>query len=189
MTHLWKNPLLVLAVAAIAIAQTGNAMAQSVVVGTIDDIPLAPRGTVQAFYDPATGDVILSVGSNDLSILGVLGAPFNSANAIPFPGHPQFPEGSEIAFLNLPAGAEGFPIPAGVFNFGNILPADPSIVDLASFQSNAVFGGAEVQFVSDVAAGPEGFGLLLADTTAVPEPSSLSLLALAGLAAIARRRR
>jgi len=181
-----------LAVAAIAIAQTGNTMAQSVVVGTVDDIPLAPQGTAQAFYDPATGDVILSVGSNDIDIVGVQGAPFNSANVTPLPGFGPFEEGDEIAFVsNLFGLFSTHLIPAGVFNLGNILPADPSIVDLASFQSNAVFVGAEVVFINDSnsAGDSEGFGLLLADTAAVPEPSSLSLLALAGLAAIARRRR
>ena len=158
MTHVFKKSLMMAAlVAAFAVAQAGTSMAQSTV--TVEDaaeIPAAASGTAQAFYDPATGDVYLSVGDG-LSILGLQGTTFDLANNQSIPGFPAVTSG-ELAFLFLPPLAN-VPIPTGIFNLGNILPSDPSITDVASFQA-ASFGGAEVQFSSDTATGPVGFGVI-----------------------------
>jgi len=180
MKSILKNSLLMLAV---AVAFSATTVSAQTVLESVDDIPAAAAGTAQAFYDAATGDVFVSIGS-DLSILGVQGAEFNLANNQSLPGFPPATSG-ELAFLFLPPLAN-VEIPTGIFNLGNILPADPSVVDLASFQASS-FGGAEVQFTSANATGPQGFGVIAGST--IPEPGSLSLLGLAGLGLVARRRR
>ena len=76
------------------------------------------------------------------------------------------------------------PIPSGVFNIGNILPADPSVTDAAAF--SAAFPTVAFRFGID---GDFRDDLDFNVIAPIPEPGSLSLLALAGLGVVARRRR
>ena len=93
----------------------------------------------------------------------------------------------EIVFLELPPpfGPVGG-LPNGIFNLGNLLPIDPSIVDIASFQASP-FGAAQIQFSTGTISGSNDFNVIA--SFSIPEPGSLSLLALVGLGAVVRRRR
>ena len=78
MKTILKRSLLMLAVAAIAAAQVGNAVAQSptdisanptaLFFGTIADAPSEADGSAAAYYDPATGEVSLVVGAGAISL-------------------------------------------------------------------------------------------------------------------------
>ena len=108
---------------------------------TVEDIQIAPAGSAAAFYVPATGEVILSVGAG-LSVVGVSGLADsveddfiveNFVGSTPL-GAGALVEPNSISFLSFFGS-----LPTGVFNIGSILPADPTITDDESFQD--AFGG------------------------------------------------
>ena len=182
--------MMVAMVAAIAAAQVGVTHAQiddaliisGQTIASVDDI-VVNDDQAAAYYDPATGDVILSLGTN-LAIVGLAGD-FNFANFDTGAGLPGNPAATgNFALLSLlEIGLP--PIPSGVFNIGNILPADPSVTDAAAF--SAAFPTVAFRFgIDGEVPGPLAFNVI---ANAVPEPGSLSLLALAGLSVVARRRR
>ena len=194
MTQIFKKSLMMVAmVAAIAAAQVGVTHAQiddaliisGQTIASVDDI-VVNDVQAAAYYDPATGDVILSLGTN-LNIFGIVGD-FNFANfdqSAGLLGNPAVT--GSFGLLSLTDTAITLPpIPSGVFNIGNILSADPSITSAADFQ-NAAFGGVAFQFgIKGETRGDLDFNVI---APVIPEPGSLSLLALAGLGVVARRRR
>ena len=195
MTQIFKKSLMMVAmVAAIAAAQVGVTHAQiddallisGQTITSVDDI-VVNDNQAAAYYDPATGDVILSlgIGTKNEAIFGLTGTDFNFANFDQGAGLPGNPAATgNFALLSLlEIGLP--PIPSGVFNIGNILPADPSVTDAAAF--SAAFPTVAFRFgIGDEVSGPLAFNVI---ANAVPEPGSLSLLALAGLSVVARRRR
>lgn len=108
---------------------------------TVEDIQIAPAGSAAAFYVPATGEVILSVGAG-LSAVDVSGSADSVADDFiveNFDGSTPLGAGvlvspDSISFLTFFGS-----LPSGVFNIGPILPADPTITDSGSFQD--AFGG------------------------------------------------
>ena len=191
MTQIFRKSLMMVAmVAAIAAAQVGVTHAQiddaliisGQTIASVDDIVVNDEQAA-AYYDPATGDVILSLGT-DLGLVGLEGD-FNFANFDQGAGLPGNPAASGIFALLSLVDIESPPIPSGVFNIGNILPADPSVTDAAAF--SAAFPTVAFRFgIEGEVPGPLAFNVI---ANAVPEPGSLSLLALAGLGVVARRRR
>ena len=150
-------------------------------IASVDEI-VVNDDQAAAYYDPATGDVILSLGTR-LAIVGLVGD-FNFANfdqRAGLRGNPAVT--GTFALLSLPDIALP-PIPSGVFNIGNILSADPSVTDAAAF--SAAFPTVAFQFGID---GDTRSDLDFNVIAPIPEPGSLSLLALAGLGVVARRRR
>ena len=191
MKSILKSSLLMLAATIATVGVTDSTMAQ------IDDTLLVSGQTfasvdeivvndeqAAAYYVAETGDVILSLGTN-LAIFGLTGTDFNFANFDQGAGLPGNPAATgNFALLSLlEIGLP--PIPSGVFNIGNILPADPSVTDAAAF--SAAFPTVAFRFgIEGEVPGPLAFNVI---ANAVPEPGSLSLLALAGLGVVARRRR
>ena len=193
MTQIFKKSLMMVAmVAAIAAAQVGvthaqidDALISGQTIASVDDIVVNDEQAA-AYYDPATGDVILSlgIGTKNEAIFGLTGTDFNFANFDQGAGLPGNPAATgNFALLSLlEIGLP--PIPSGVFNIGNILPADPSVTDAAAF--SAAFPTVAFRFGID---GDFRDDLDFNVIAPIPEPGSLSLLALAGLGVVARRRR
>ena len=229
MKSILKNSLLMLAVAAIAAAQLGNAVAQSptdisanptvLFGGTIADAPSEANGSASAYYDPATGEVSIVVGAGAISLgVGSVNGVIIDGNFTGIPG-PVFVEGATPAPLP-PAALEpnGFGYLAltgviqefngaaivtggagGPFNLGAILPSGlETVAEFNSFFGNEDETAANLFFQAGFGDGVggnvgdgsivTGFNILSAGE-AIPEPSSLSLLALAGIGLAARRRR
>ncbi|MDA8564308.1 PEP-CTERM sorting domain-containing protein [Mariniblastus sp.] len=187
MTHVLKNSLLVLAVAFVAVAQTSYANAQ--------DVPTsADVGEANAILDLATGEVTLQIGAG-LQVFGIEGVPFDNAAARnglflidPPPLTPPTPQGpgtqndeNGIGVLNTSL------LPTGTFSLGNILLPDfRTEAALADF----VFrfdGPGNTDRVNNPVSAPDH--VFFINGEAIPEPSSWNLLVLAGLGAVARRRR
>ena len=103
--------------------------------GTTDDIQTAAAGQAAAYYVPATGDVILSVGQG-LSGLDVTGDDTSDADDFivgnfddsTVLGAPVAAGPNNISFLNFFGS-----LPSGVFNIGPVLPADSTITDGVTF--------------------------------------------------------
>ena len=190
MTQIFKKSLMMVAmVAAIAAAQVGvthaqidDALISGQTIASVDDIVVNDEQAA-AYYDPATGDVILSLGTN-LALVSLVGD-FNFANFDQRAGLPGNPAASGIFALLSLVNIESPPIPSGVFNIGNILPADPSVTDAAAF--SAAFPTVAFRFgIKGETRGDLDFNVI---APVIPEPGSLSLLALAGLGVVTRRRR
>ena len=175
---------------------TTNSLSAQVVINSPDDIVQPGANFADGYYDAATGDVYFAIGEegsfdSNVLIAGIANvddqlifANFDNTTAL---GGGDPATITEIAFLFAPFIFDfQSGIRSGIFNLGNLLPADPSITNIASFQASP-FGDAQLQFSTGPIEGFRPFNLIAA--TAVPEPGSLSLFALAGLAAISRRRR
>ena len=195
MKSILTRSLPMFAAALLLTAVTSSNLTAQIVISSPDDIVVPGAGEAEAFFDAATGDVFLALGS-DLLIAGITNEDFiftNFDNTTELGGGDPN-EIQEIAFLTLPA-PFGEPLPTGIFNIGNVLPANPDITDIPSFL--AEFGNVDDEDPSRV--GPQaqfsdGVGQfrpfnVIVSTEAIPEPGSLSLLALAGLGVVARRRR
>ena len=192
--------LMLAAMGLITFASTNRLSAQ-IVINSPDDIVQPSDGLGEAYYDAATGDVYFALGApgsffTDLLLVGIANvddqlifANFDNTTDLSTVslGGPADPATiTEIVFLNNPTVFGLDTLPGGIFNLGSLLPADPSITDIASFQASP-FGDAQLQFSTGPIEGFRDFNLIAA--TAVPEPGSLSLFTLAGLAAFTRRRR
>ena len=113
MKSILKSSLLMLAVAAIAATQVGNAVAQSptdisadptvLFLGTIADAPSEADGSASAYYDPATGEVSLVVGAGAISLgVGSVNGVIIDGNFTGIPG-PVFSPGATPAPLPIAA--------------------------------------------------------------------------------------
>ncbi|MFP4356422.1 MAG: PEP-CTERM sorting domain-containing protein [Phycisphaerae bacterium] len=121
----------------------------------------APAGTATATYDYTTGEVIVEVGS-DVQLIGIesIGNVVQGLSPeIDGEGPAQYDEDT-VAWFTLTALGEG------TYNLGAILPTDLTADDIGF-----------------------GYNTSIAEVTVVPEPATMSLLALGGLVALKRRRK
>ena len=136
------------------------------VVSTGDELDTAAVGTTSGTYDPSTGVVILQIGTG-VGVVGVEslgGDQLASANLTDALAASQA-TASTIAFFD-PAGLE-----EGTFDLGAVVTPGTAVADLG------------------FAFTPLGGDLTVVDLQVVPEPATLTLLGLGGLALATRRRR
>ena len=138
-----KRFCLILAAIVLTTFATTNRLSAQVVINSPDDIVQPGNGFGEAYYDAATGDVYFALGAPGATGSGLLIAGIaNVDDQLVFANFDDTtPLGAtapnEIAFLSLSPEALVFgAIPAGIFNLGNVLPADPGITDIASFQAS-----------------------------------------------------
>ena len=173
MSHLFKKSLLMLAwVVTFAVSQSGTA------VGQLD---------VQAVVDIGTGEIILELAGTGTQVIGIElreGPSFldafdiNAFDATTGLGPAGQLGSNGIGFLGL------IPFPAGTFNLGAILD-EPFRSQEQVERLEISFGqaGSPAQFITVANGG------ITVINSAIPEPGSLSLFALASLSIVARRRR
>jgi hypothetical protein len=118
------------ALVAVFAAQAGGVIAQDVT--SSDDIPAAGAQTAAAYYEAATGNLYLSVGSGLISV-GLQdsggGLEFSNANSSTTLGVPLGPTDEAVVYLNFTGGTLG----EGVFNVGQLLASNNNIVTGADF--------------------------------------------------------
>ena len=128
MNFLLKRSVLMLAVTMLATAGTTNRATAQVVIDSASEIVQPGIGELEAYYEAATGEVYLAAGEG-LLIAGVTNADFLFENL----------DNSSGVFFEPPLIGEPLPppfaptTPSGIFNIGDILPADPSITNIPSF--------------------------------------------------------
>jgi len=148
-------------------------------------IPASSFGDASAFYDTATGDVILSVGENLFFVVLGDGPFFGFTPLGEFDptlvddstglGAPVTNSDSEIGW----SAPVGDVLPSGIFNVGPLLPAGLSFAEF-----NETFGEARFAFAQRTA-GPVIEPLVFF----IPEPSSFCFLAVIAPIAVLRRNR
>ena len=163
--------LALLAAPALVAALASSAWAGPVVPG--DGVP-------DAIYDPATGSITLQPDAKIISYVlqtDPAGPGFRDFDAAAVPFETPFITRmkGEISWQDL--SSAGFTAP---FSPGNILPAGLSEAQLTSFLTAADYASA---FGSGGA-----FNVTSLASTPIPEPASLGLLGLGGLALLRRRR-
>ncbi len=143
-------------------------------------------GEAQAFVDLSTGEVFIEIGDG-LLIVGLEGVAFDNAAAaagllaIEPTGLGTQNDSNGIGVVSFSG------LPTGRFNLGSILPE--------ALRNEAALTNLNFRFDGPGNADPAnatsaaGNITLIQPSFAIPEPGSLSLLALAGLGAVARRRR
>ena len=146
----------------------------------VDEISDATPGEANAFYDPATGEIFVSIGEGVL-VIGLEGAPFvldNRNDDTELGGFEQADSGG-LGHLDFSG------LPTGVFSLGSLLPA--GVTGPEEFA--ALFGN--FAFRSGAPGVPEirsGIQILGLPPVAIPEPGCVILLSLGCLAFAGRRR-
>ena len=190
MKSILKRSLLALAAAFVAVANTGNLHAQ---------IPTSANvGEVNAIIDLSTGEIILQIGAG-LQVFEIStdfpGFFSNAAAAAPAlaiidpllppgPPSPGPPPGPQFSVFSIGA-VNPFFFPVGEFSLGNVLSAGLTEDDFAATGFTLRFVGPGNPDPENAVSAPDNVFIV----SGVPEPGSLSLLALAGLGVVARRRR
>lgn len=180
MTHVFKKSTMVaVLVAVFAATQTGDAMAQAFTPSGPDE--------AQVILDLGNGEVTVDLGSGlFLFAIETLNTNGFFDNAAAAPVLMNFEQNFGSVTENDQDGIFVIVPPAGPVNLGPIIPDGSRTVEALTE------AGFNFRFFSFNEGPSPGFGIgapqvILVE--AIPEPSSLSLLALSGLAAIARRRR
>ena len=165
----------------LAVAQLDGTEIPGTEVNSVADISTSPVDEARAYYEAATGDIYTNINGTVL-LVRLFGAPFTFGGVnrdTPLGGFEQFDSGVGHADFSGLAN--------GTFNLGNLLEADPNIRTAADFR--IVFPNA---FFSSGAPGVDevrSFISVIAPASAIPEPGSLSLMAVASLGLATRRRR
>lgn len=131
MTHVLNRSLMCAALAVVfTIASSGSVLTQDV--ASSDDIPAAGAQTAAAYYEAATGNLFISVGSGLISVgLEDTSGGLDFSNAIDTTalGAPLSPNDEEVVYLNFFGGT----LSTGVFNIGQLLAPDTTIETGADF--------------------------------------------------------
>jgi hypothetical protein len=145
-----------------------------------DGVGEASPGQAEAFYDPATGEVFVSIGEGVL-VIGLEGAPFilgNRNENTPLGGFEQA-DASGLGQLSFSG------LPTGIFNLGALLPPGASSPEeFAALFDNFVFRSG----APGVPENRSGVQILGPLTPAIPEPGCFCFLSI-GFIALASRRR
>ncbi len=131
MAHVLKRSLMCAVLLVVfAITQTGITIAQDVT--SSSDIPAAGVQSAAAYYEAATGNIYLSVGSGLISV-GVQdsggGLTFSNTNNGTTLGAPLAPTAEEVVYLEFTGGT----LVEGVFNIGPLLAPDANIITASDF--------------------------------------------------------
>lgn len=173
----------------IAVGLTQPCFAQDVIPGTefasIEAIPPAPDGESRAYYEAATGRIHVTVGPGVL-ILSLEGAPLileNRNSDTPL-GEFSSCECSLGGISQLDFGGLELEV-GGPYDFGNLLPADPSIRTARDFEQRYP----DAIFRSGAPGVPSVNSQYNVIPIAIPEPASGALWLVTTLGWLSRRRR